>query len=414
VEIEEPVSEGHPPKPLFRNRNFKLFFVGQMVSNTGNWLQLAAQNALVLKLTGSSFMVGVATAALFLPVLFFALPGGHLADRFDRRKLLVITQVFAMVATGILAILAATGHVTVPAVIVAALVIGVQYALSIPTMMALLPSLVDRDQIGLAIGMNAITYNVARVLGPAVATALVLGIGFGMAFALNTVSFAVLIVALLIMRPREVAVASEVGGSVKDALRYAWQDKRVRLILIGVATVVAAMDPVVTLGPEFATTLFSADSAAKAGYFVSAFGLGAIIATAVATKGFRKHGPARFNLLLPWSAVLAAGMLAFAFAPSFAVAAPALVVAGAAFLVVSTNWTAGLQEMAPENMRGRIMAIWTLSSLGVRPFAAVIDGAIADIANPQVAVMVMLVPLILVGVFASRRLGHASRRTGGA
>jgi hypothetical protein len=164
------------------------------------------------------------------------------------------------------------------------------------------------------------------------------------------------------------------------------------------------MDPVITLGPTFATSLFGADSAAKAGYLVSAFGLGAIVATFVATKGFRKHGTARFELLAPWSIVFAAGMLVFAFAPSIVVAVPALMVAGAAFLVVSTNWTAGLQEMSPEHMRGRIMAIWTLCSIGVRPFAAVIDGAIADLVSPEAAVIVMLIPLIVVGVFASRTL----------
>jgi len=404
MKTEEPASEGHSPIPLFRNRNFKLFFIGQLVSNTGNWLQLAAQNALVLQLTGSSFMVGVATAALFLPVFFFALPGGHLADRFDRPKLLIATQLLAMVATGTLAIFASTGRATVASVIAAAVVVGVQYALSIPTMMALLPSLVEPGQIGLAIGMNAITYNVARVLGPAVAAALVFRIGFGMAFALNTLSFVVLIAALSMLHPRETAVPAGGGGSIGDALRFAWRDKRVRLILIGVATVPAAMDPVVTLGPAFATTLFGPDSAAKAGYLVSAFGLGAIAATFAATKGFRRHGAARFDLLAPWSIVFAAGMLVFAFAPSFLIAGPALVVSGAAFLVVSTNWTAGLQEAAPEHMRGRIMAIWTLCSLGVRPFAAVIDGAIADLVSLQAAVIVMLIPLIVVGVFASRQL----------
>jgi MFS family permease len=404
METEEPASAGPSPTSLFRNRNFKLFFVGQLVSNTGNWLQLAAQNALVLQLTGSSFMVGMATAALFLPVFVFALPGGQLADRFDRRKLLIATQVMAMVATGALAVLAATGHSTVTAVMVAALVVGVQYALSIPTMMALLPSLVEPGQLGLAIGMNSITYNIARILGPAVATALVVGVGFGMAFALNSLSFVVLIVALMKMRPRETAASSEEAGSIREALSYAWNNKRMRLVLIGVATVPIAMDPVITLGPTFATSLFGADSAAKAGYLVSAFGLGAIVATFVATKGFRKHGTARFELLAPWSIVFAAGMLVFAFAPSIVVAVPALMVAGAAFLVVSTNWTAGLQEMSPEHMRGRIMAIWTLCSIGVRPFAAVIDGAIADLVSPEAAVIVMLIPLIVVGVFASRTL----------
>src|SRR3954464_5592074 len=185
---------------LFANRNFRLFFTGQLISNTGTWLQNVAQGVLVLRLTDSSLMVGVSNAALFVPVLLLALFGGRLADAFDRRRLLIGTQFLAMGATGVLAILAGSGNATVAAVLVVAVLVGVQYAVSIPAMGALLPALVDRSQLGQAIGMNSVTYNLARVIGPVIATVTIAAVGFGWAFALNSLSFVALIVALSMLR----------------------------------------------------------------------------------------------------------------------------------------------------------------------------------------------------------------------
>lgn len=418
MEIPEAVSAAPtdqlpPDPPLFRNRNFVLFFSGQLVSNTGNWLQLAAQSILVKELSGSSFMVGVTTAALFLPVLFLALPGGKLADRFDRRKLLIVTQLLALVATAALAALAALDVVTVAAVVVVALIVGIQYALSIPTMLALLPSLVTRGQLGMAIGMNSITYNVARVLGPSLATALVAGIGFGMAFALNSLSFVALIVALLLMRPRveDAAAAPRDDGSIREALSYAWNDRTVRLLMIGVVTVSVAMDPVITLGPAFAQDVFGVSTAA-AGYLVTAFGLGAIVAAFTVTRGFRTHGGARFDLLPRWSLIYAAGMIVFAFAPGMWVAIPALVVTGAGFLVTSTTWTTGIQEVVPPHLRGRVMGVWTLCFLGSRPFASMLDGAIGDLSSPRFAALLMVIPLVVVALVGAPRVIRATRSSG--
>ncbi|HXJ67224.1 MAG TPA: MFS transporter, partial [Actinomycetota bacterium] len=202
--VPPPSGEGQPPavhtngdaagpaaparQPLFANRNFRLFFTGQLISNTGTWLQNVAQGVLVLRLTNSSLMVGVANAALFVPVLLLSLFGGQLADRFDRRRLLLSTQVLALIATAVLAVLAGTGNAKVVVVIVVAVVIGIQYAVSIPAMGALLPALVDRSQLGEAIGMNSVTYNLARVVGPVIATVTIAAVGFGWAFALNSLS----------------------------------------------------------------------------------------------------------------------------------------------------------------------------------------------------------------------------------
>jgi MFS family permease len=397
-----PGSSNGRPK-LFANRNFRLFFTGQLISNTGTWLQNVAQGVLVLRLTDSALMVGVTNAALFLPVLLFALFGGRLADLFDRRRLLISTQVLALVATGVLAILAATGNVTVAAVIVVAVVVGVQYAVSIPAMGALLPALVERPQLGQAIGMNSVTYNLARVIGPIVATATIGLVGFGWAFALNSLSFVGLIVALSMLRLDHAPRAEGRGGSIREVMSVAWKSPRLRIMLFGVAAVSMAADPVVTLGPSFAQDVFGR-SDNQAGFIVAAFGIGSILSAVFLSKTFRAPGAARMRIL-PWSmAVMAAGLAGFAFVPWFWPALVVLMVGGAGYLIASTGWTTALQEEVEDRMRGRIMGLWTIAFLGTRPIAALVDGAVADLWGPRVAVLVILIPLMLVTLFGVPRL----------
>jgi MFS family permease len=395
------------PEPLSRNRNFRLFFFGQLVSNSGTWLQNVAQGVLVLRLTGKSFMVGVTSAALFLPVLVLALFGGGLADRFDRRRLLISTQVLALLATGVLAILAATGTVTVAAVIVVALLVGVQYAISIPTMGALIPSLVERDQLGQAIGMNSVTYNVARVVGPVVATAAIAGLGFAWVFGINSLSFVALIVALTLLRLQPAAQAERGSGSVGEVLRVAWRSPRLRLMLAAIAATSIAADPVVTLSPAFARSIFDR-TGADAGLVVAAFGIGAIACAVVFGRAFRAPSSERLRFLSPAMLLFAGGLAAFAWIPSFWPALAALVVGGIGYLAASTTWTTALQEEVEDRMRGRIMGLWTIAFLGSRPLAALIDGAVADLAGPRVAVMVVLVPLLVVAVVGPRVLRCAA------
>jgi MFS family permease len=402
-------SDGGRPG-LFANRNFRLFFFGQIVSNTGTWLQNVAQGVLVLRLTDSSLMVGVTNAALFVPVLGLALFGGRLADAFDRRRLLISTQVLALAATGVLAVLAGTGHATVAAVIVVAALVGVQYAVSIPAMGALLPALVDRSQLGQAIGMNSVTYNLARVIGPVIATAAIAGVGFGWAFGINSVSFVALIVALSLMRLERAPRPEGGGGSIREVMAVAWRTPRLRVMLAGVAAVSMATDPVVTLGPTFAKDVFGRNDN-EAGFVVAAFGIGSIVAAVLLSGTFRKPGAARLRIL-PWSmALMAAGLAGFAFVPSFWPALAVLLVGGVGYLIASTTWTTALQEEVEDRMRGRIMGLWTLAFLGTRPIASLIDGGVADLAGPKVAVLVVLVPLVLVTVVGVPRLRASAPAT---
>jgi len=402
-----------PSAGVFANRNFRLFFVGQLISNTGNWLQLAAQAILVKQLSESSLAVGAVTAALFLPVWFFALPGGRLADRFDHRHVLVGTQILALVATAVLAVLAGLGHATVPVVMVVALLVGVQYAISIPVMQALLPSLVAPEQVGQAIGMISITYNIGRVLGPALATAIVATVGFGLSFGLNSLSFIALIVALLMMRPRigdGVAIEARPTGNgrVREAVSHAWRDRRLRLMLIGVSTVAIGMAPMVTLGPTFARDVFHVRTA-NAGLLLSGFGFGAIIAAVGITRAFRAHHRARYGLLLPGGLAFAGGLAAFAVAPSFWAGVAALFVGGVGFILTQITFTTGIQQEVPEALRGRVMGLWTLAFLGIWPLAAPIGGAVADAIGPRTAVLLSVMPVLLVSLVGAAKLTRPRR-----
>jgi predicted MFS family arabinose efflux permease len=271
---------------------------------------------------------------------------------------------------------------------------------------ALLPSLVDRSQLGEAVGMNSVTYNVARVVGPIVATVTIAAVGFGWAFALNSLSFVALIVALSMLRLDRGTGGERRGGSIREVMRLAWEQPRLRVMLFGVAAVSMAADPVITLGPTFAQDVFGRNDN-WAGFIVAAFGIGSILAALLLSRTFRAPGAARLRAL-PWSmAVMALGLAGFAFVPWFWPALVVLMVGGAGYLIASTAWTTALQEEVEDRMRGRIMGLWTVAFLGTRPIAALIDGAMADLIGPRAAVLVILVPLVLVTVFGVRLLHRA-------
>ena len=388
---------------LLRERNFRLFFVGQLISNSGTFLQSVSQGVLVLQLTHRSFMVGVTQAAVFVPVLLLSLTGGSLADRFDRRRLLIASQVLAMAATGTVAIVVTAGHATVGLVIAMAALVGVQYAIAIPTSQALLPAFVEPRRLGEAIGLNSVTFNVARVIGPALSTALLAAAGFGLAFGLNSLSFLALIGALSLITFRRPPRGHGESRSVREALAYAWQRPRVRILLLGALTLALAVDPLTTLAPAIAHQVFH-HHRNDAGLILAAFGFGSMSAAFLFVRVLRAESTRRYRLL-PWLMTLfGAGVMGFVWVPSLWPALVVLAVGGLGFLTSTTTLVTGLQEEVAESMRGRIMGIWTLCALGSRPLAALIDGAVADWAGPRIGVLVIAMPLVIVALFVAPRL----------
>lgn len=371
---------------LLADRNFGVFFVGNLVSNCGSFLQNVAAAIVVYRLTRSNTLVGAVSMVQFAASLLLAPWAGALSDRMDRRLLLLWGQVVSIIAAvGLAAWTAVVGVEGLPGpwpIFAAATLIGIGWAISVPTMQALVPALVEDADLDQAIALNSVTFNIARAVGPALGAVTLVTLGAAATFGLNAVSYGVLIAALLLIRPRVIErPPGRRDGSVREGLRYVRNEPQLFVLLIGVTAIGFGTDPVNTLSPAMADELGGGE--ALVGWLVSAFGLGATL-MAFGVGFVRRHvplGPLGIAGLL----ILAAGL--FGFAASFAVpvALAAMVLAGVGFLLALTAFTTELQRRVPEALLGRAMALWTVAFLGSRPVAALLDGGLGDAFGPRTA-----------------------------
>ena len=376
-----------------RLRNFWPYFAGNLCSNCGTWFQNIAQAILVYRLTHSTFLVGVVNFAQFVGVFVLAPWAGSAADRFDRRRLIVVTQVIAAAMTALLAALQGAGLVTTPVVIGLVLVVGLTWAFAIPAIQAMVPDLVPPGDVPSALAMSSLTFNLSRAVGPVLGAVVVARWGIGVAFGLNALSYLGLIVGLLAVRPRPVPRKTGPGLGWADSLRLVGNDSALLALLMVVAAISVSQDPVSTLTPGFSSEVFGrADT--MTGLLVGAFGAGA--ALSAATAAGRARNPVR--RLAPGAMLMGVGMLGFALAPTLPFAFVSLVVGGYFFMLTNTGATTALTlEVAPEQ-RGRVMALWSLCFLGTRPPASLIDGAIASTANLRTAAVVLSLPVLAAGI----------------
>jgi MFS family permease len=390
---------------VLATRNFLPYFVGNLLSNCGTWFQNIAQALLVFRLTGSPLLVGVVNFAQFAGVLILAPWAGNAADRFDRRKLLVRTQLLSAAATGGLALLAALGPVPVPVVIVIALVVGLANAFAVPAMQAMVPALVNGEQLPAAVALNSVTFNLARALGPVGGAFVVSRYGIPTAFAVNSLSYLALVGALSFVEPRRQEFARR-AAKMRDGIRLVTSDKRLLAFLTITALVGLSSDPVATLTPSFATEVFDHPDT-LAGYLVGAFGAGAVFAALVVAGRGR---PTRRKIALALIA-LGGGMSVFATSGSLGVAVAGLFVGGFGYLTTVTATTTLLQLEVDDATRGRVMAMWSVAFLGVRPFASLADGATASAIGPQAAAQLMALPALAgaAAVVVLRRRGGTRR-----
>jgi MFS family permease len=371
---------------LLRSRNFGPYFVGNAASASGTWFQNLAASILVYRLTHSAFLLGVLNFSQFVPVLVLAPWAGALADRVDRRRLLLVTQLASTSLSGALAGLAFAGHANAEVVIGFAASLGIVLALSQPSQMALVASLVPREDVAQAIALNSVTFNVARAVGPVSAAAIIAWKGVAVAFAVNAGTYLVLAAALLVVRPAPQVRAAR--ARLRDAIGVLRGKPSLVLYLLVVASVSAGSDPVNTESPAIAHAF--GRSSAWAGTIVGAFGVGAVLA-AFAFAGRRSVSRGRMAVTM---GAMALGMAAFALTPWLPLAFVFLAVAGGGFLVSNTSATARLQLAVEEHERGRIMALWSIAFLGVRPVASLVAGAIAGAAGVRVATVVLALPAL--------------------
>ena len=374
---------------LIGHRNFGPYFLGNAASATGTWFQNLAAQLLVYRLTHSAFLLGVLNFGSFVPVLLLAPWAGSAADRYDRRRVVVVTQLGSTALSALLAVLAWTGRAPVWAVILCALGLGVGSAFAAPASQALIADLVPRSQLQSAVALNSMTYNLARAVGPALAALSVEHLGIAASFAVNSASYMLLVAGVLVVRTAPRRRASRAETRLRDSLRLVRAEPRLLAFLLIVTAVGFASDPINTESPAFARAFGRRDT--WSGVIIGVFGAGAV-AAAFALAGRVAGSSRRMRATLT---LLGVGVAGFAIVRSLWLAFPFLAVAGFGYLASNTSATSRLQLEVHEHQRGRIMALWSVAFLGLRPIASLADGGIAGAFGVRAAGVCLAVPALL-------------------
>jgi MFS family permease len=372
----------------FRHRNYRLFFGGQLVSLIGTWMQSVAQSWLVYRLTGSPAMLGVAAFASQVPVLLFATIGGAVADRADRHRIIVITQTVSMILALTLATLTLTGTVQVWHVLALAASLGVVNAFDIPARQAFIVSMVGRDDLMNAIALNSSMFNGARVVGPAVAGLVVAAVGEGWCFLFNGISYLAVIAGLLLMdvpkRPRAREQRSVLHDTI-EGFQYVTRTAPVRALLLLLGLVSIAGMPYAVLMPIFADQILHGGPRGL-GLLMGATGLGALCGALSLAMRSGVRGLGR------WVAVSAASfgvwLILFSFSRVFWLSAVLLVPVGASMMVQMASSNTLIQSMVPNQLRGRVMAVYSMMFMGMAPIGALLAGSVAGRLGAPVTVAI--------------------------
>lgn len=393
-------------------RNYRTFFFGMFVSATGTWMQGVAQGWLVLKLTGSGTLVGLVTAAQFLPMLLGGVWGGVIADRFDKRRTLFASQSLLAVSAAMLAGVTLTGVVEVWMVFVFALLTGCATVVDNPTRQAFVTELVGPDRVANAVALNSAMFNAARIIGPAMAGFIILVAGTGACFAYNAVSYLAVIFSLRRMRSEELHRGKPVGrgrGQVRAGLRYAWALPELRSTILLVAAVGTFALNFTVLMPLLVEFTFDAGPGTL-GILTSVMGAGSLVGALVAAAR-AKPTP---ELLVGAAAVLGVVMLGVAASPSLVVAAGMLALAGAATITFLSTANTLLQLTSSTEMRGRVMSLYLLVFLGSTPIGGPIVGFVAEASDPRFGFVVGGVACLLGAAAAAGNLLRGRRLSVGA
>ncbi len=360
-----------------RHRNFRLFVAGQLVSLVGTFMQTVAQSWLVWGRTHSEWLLGAIWFCSQIPVFVLAPIGGLTADRYSRHRIVVATQTLAMLQAFAMAALTLTGLIQVWHVFVLATFLGVVNAFDMPGRQSLLIQMTGKEDLLSAISLNSAMFNSARVVGPAAAGVIVAVVGEGRCFLFNGISFLAVIAALVAMRlPR--FVRGEVASPwrhLMDGFRYVRDAPHIRTLLIQVSCVTIFTMPAMVLMPVFADAVFHRGSRGL-GFLTGAMGIGAAIGTLALARRTKTAG---LTEVIFYSAlILGSAFIVFASSSSFFVAL--LLMTAAGFAVMRQNASANtlIQTLIPDEYRGRIMALYAMTVVGVGPFGSLAAGAAAD------------------------------------
>lgn len=383
-----------------RHRSYRLFWTGNFLSNIGSWMQNVAQGWLVLELTNSPFLLGLVGFTQFVPALLFSLPGGVIADRVNRRQLLLGTHTAMLLLTLTLAVSISLDVISYTEILVVVFLLGTASAINAPAYQAMVQDTSSREDVLNAIALNSMQFNMSRFLGPSVAGVLVSTVGLASCFYINSLSFLAPLIALALLHYQPTAHAA--GGSALERMvegfRYIWTH-RTMLVLISIVAMVSLFGlPYLVFLPVFARDVLEV-GARGLGYLVSASGGGALLGGLVLATWpqERRRGP----LVLAGTLLFFAAVLVLALSRNYYVSLAALVVAGGAMVCSVATVNSLIQTVVPDAVRGRVLSMHTMAYLGFSPLGSLLVGTLANfMGTPAALVACVSLPLVVVVIIA--------------
>ena len=387
------------------HRNYRLFFGGQAISLTGTWMQQIAMSWLAYRLTHSALLLGVVGFTSRIPTFLLASLAGVLADRWNRHRILVITQTLSMVQAMILAILVLTETVAVWHIISLSLLLGLINAFDIPTRQSFVVDMIEkREDLGNAIALNSSIVNGARLIGPSIAGILIATLGEGTCFLLNGLSFIAVIVALLAMKiaPKQREIqGSQVFQGLKEGFSYAFGFAPIRSVLLLLALVSLMGMPYTVLMPIFAENILHGGPQAL-GFLMGATGVGAIAGSIYLAS--RKSVLGLGRIIVISSNLFGIGLIAFSLSRLFWLSSLFMSLTGFGMIVQMASSNTVLQTIVEEDKRGRVMSFYTMAFMGMVPFGSLLAGSLANNIGAPNTVLIGGVACILGSVMFAKKL----------
>lgn len=388
--MENSSNNGGPIKTALRalrHRNYRLYFIGQGISLVGSWMQSVAIGWLVYRLTGSSFMLGLVGFASQLPSFIFSPLAGVLSDRWDRRRILTVVQVLAMIQAAVIAAMTMSGLIAPWHVVLLGAFLGLVNAFDMPVRQSFVVEILDnRTDLGNAIALNSSLFNGSRLIGPAIAGLLIAVAGEGLCFLVNAFSFIGVIWALASIRiPRREARGGEkkISAELKEGFLYAFGFKPIRdlLALVSMISFIGMTFPV--LLPVFAARVLGGGSHTY-GFLVAATGAGAMAGTLYLAA--RKSVRGLTRVIMVCLGVFGAGLLVFSWSRSILLSTAILAIVGFGMIVCIASCNTIIQTIVEEDKRGRVMSFYTMCFMGSAPLGSIIAGSLSSVAGAPLTV----------------------------
>lgn len=386
----------------FRHRNFRLYWTGAIVSLVGTWVQQTAQSYLVWELTRSPLATSLPMFFFTLPILLFTLVGGVIADRVDRRRLLLITQSLFMLQAAVLTALTWLRVIRVEHIYLLAFTSGVIMAIDAPSRQSLIPLLVDREDLTNAIALNSLVFNSSRIIGPPIGGLLYAAAGPQAAFLFNTVTYLGILYPLAAMRlPREGnSRSTSPWTDLRDGLSYVWGHPLVRTLLLLVGMIGTFGFSYLVLMPVMTSQVLGGGPAEN-GYLLGVVGVGSTVgALVVATTGSAGYPGRR---ILGMGALAGCALLAFSLSRTMLLSGAALFLVGGAIIGFLATANATIQDLVPDALRGRVMSVYSLALMGSGPVNSLLAGVLGTaVGAPGAIAASALLILLPVGVLVVR------------